>query len=219
MDHYQTSLRSWRVSLGKIDKENLPASAADAAAALLPLPTPDALRLCLDLYRKILDAMATMQRHGIVHYDIKADNILVVVPNAAASSSSSSSAMSGWNAANFLLSFADFGQSSMQHTPIHAFSSAARRPHRNSGGGGGSSDMGRAGGQQRGGHGHGDTAHDGALCWIGRGTENIQAPEMLSLSRRLNRLSESFDRRKQSVRTIFSFPCFELCLAAFEFGL
>jgi len=57
MKYYSTTLKKWRDSLRGSIADNLPAMLA--------------------VYRQVLQAMAVMHRHGIVHYDLKCDNIMI----------------------------------------------------------------------------------------------------------------------------------------------
>lgn len=57
LKYYDTTLKKWRLKLRGSIQENLP--------------------LLLGVYKQVLKAVACLHGHGIVHYDIKLDNVLV----------------------------------------------------------------------------------------------------------------------------------------------
>lgn len=177
MKHYATTVKKWRSTLHGTFTNNLPS--------------------LLVVYQQIMKAMSVLHSHGIVHYDLKCDNIMIdlqaasqpdgilAMPTSTDDGSSAPMAveiMPNWNPVNAIpsVAVADFGESRM-------LTSLEELDTRN------------------------------------RGTEIIKCPEMLELEKFGKKDDHSYDRRKRvgtnTAADIWSLGCllFELLTGRFLF--
>ena len=153
----------------------------------------------LALYAQILEVCEAVQRNNIVHFDIKADNFLLLRPDAAREGDGEEG--DGDDGAEVRVALADFGEALLIPSCDWMLLSCWDPCGGGGGGGGGAGADGvlshaASGGGGGGGTGGGPGAAAGGSR-ISRGTENIQSPEMLSLVRALDRSDVRFDRRRK----------------------
>jgi len=188
--------------------ESLLSSALDSTAVATTRPRHSSfsiparrLLVSLSLFRQALRACMHMQRQQIVHFDIKADNFLVVddCTMMHGKQHEASNPSTHQHSSPLRVCLADFGEAMFLSSPSSLSSSSFAMSHASS-----SSNTGMIGGSI-----------------ISRGTENIQSPEMLTLMRALDRTFDAHDRRRKQeadcASDVWAMGClfYEICMHAY----